>query len=427
MTFIDLKEIKIIDSSDFDEIEFALKQGLYVPPSGFLECPICNGNIQFNEFTCSHCKSKLNGGLTDYNLSIGKKLRPHIISELMDYIKKCFRDEKYQIKFFIANAASEVSGFVMSMIHPTYTSYGRKCGTFGWLTAHSYEVCRELIKNVENHMRENKVKKLRGNINFPKGLGGLGIQSEGFNVPLLYGVGFNAPKTHLIDFLRRMGFKAESEYISMEVTQKEWGSGRVVDENIRLGYYTIEEFWKHKDDFHSLISQSFQGTLPMPDTSGRNRLGEIIHSYERIPKSHFGVNTIKDYDPYIYTKIPAFQEALNNSDLNKCIMGAPLAFDRDTGDLVGAILAIPNIYQGLLDQPINWMNVDTVMVNKNYAGKGIFSALNNLGQIGTFLNGITHFEGTYIWNNNSDAIKSIFPHGKMVRKFYVMQKRIKIN
>ena len=59
-------------------------------------------------------------------------------------------------------------------------------------------------------------------------------------------------------------------------------------------------------------------------------------------------------------------------------MGAPLAFDRGSGKLIGAILAIADLFQGWLGQAITQINVDTVMVNKNYAGKGIFSALNNM-------------------------------------------------
>ncbi|GAH32915.1 unnamed protein product, partial [marine sediment metagenome] len=61
------------------------------------------------------------------------RLKPRIISELIKYLKTKFLDENYKIMVFIAYHNSEIYGFVISQIHPTYTSYGRKCGTFGWL------------------------------------------------------------------------------------------------------------------------------------------------------------------------------------------------------------------------------------------------------------------------------------------------------
>ena len=65
------------------------------------------------------------------------------------------------------------------------------------------------------------------------------------------------------------------------------------------------------------------------------------------------------------------------------------------------------------------------MVRKDYAGRGIFSALNNIGQLTCNLNGIKYYEGTTIWTNNIDAVNSIFPHCKHIRKYYVLQKRIR--
>ena len=64
------------------------------------------------------------------------------------------------------------------------------------------------------------------------------------------------------------------------------------------------------------------------------------------------------------------------------------------------------------------------MVKKGYYGKGIFSALNNLGQLTAGLFGVDYYEGTTIWSNNERAINTIFPHCEPIRKHFVVQKRV---
>ena len=240
---------------------------------------------------------------------------------------------------------------------------------------------------------------------------------------MVYGVAFNNPDATIIKYLEKLQYKRESEYICMHVTNPDWEGGKRVAKDIRLGYMTTDEMWERLNELRSLVSNSFQGTLPMPDSSGPYRLEEIIKTYEEIPKSHFKVKG----DIETHSKIEEYKEAWKNCDVEKVVLGAPMAFDRKTGKLVGAILAIANIFEDWQGKPITRMNVDTAMVDKNHAGKGIFSALNNIGQVGVGLNGITYIEGTTIWNNNPDAIKAIFPHGKTVRAHYMMQKRIKSN
>ncbi len=367
--------------------------------------------------------SKINKTLNTLLFIPDRRLKSRIIENLLLYINDKLDDPEYKMKIFIAYYNDEAQGFVMGLIHPTYRSKGKKCGTFGWLSVRDSQICKQLIKKCEQFVWDNSIRKIRGNVNFPKGLGGLGIQIEGFDRPMLYGVAFNDPSIPLVEFLEEIGYKKATEYICMEVTQREWGAGTKISKKVRLGYYTTKAFWEHKEDILKLGRNSFLGSMPMPDRS--YRLDEVIRTYEAIPDSHFGVNTIENFSPEKYSDIVEFQEAWKDSDLNECIMGAPLAFDRETGELIGAILATPNLYQYWLGEPITEMNVDTVMVDKRYEGKGIFSALNNIGQLGTFLNGITYFEGTSIWNNNPNAKKAIFPHGIPVRKHIVMEKRLK--
>ena len=56
---------------------------------------------------------------------------------------------------------------------------------------------------------------------------------------------------------------------------------------------------------------------------------------------------------------------------------------------------------------ISRVNVDTAMVKKGYYGKGIFSTLNNIGQLTCIIRGLNYYEGTSIWSNNTRAIDTI--------------------
>lgn len=313
-------------------------------------------------------------------------------------------------------------GFVISQIHPTYTSYGRKCGTFGWLSVSDFEVCKKLMRECEIFIRENTVRKIRGNINFPKGLGGIGIQVSGFEQQMMYGVAFNNPRIDLISYLKKLGYAIESEYTCMKVTKQIWDSGKKLDKSIKLRYLTLKELIQRKEEIIELANNSFQ--MSFPDASGgEHRLNEMIKTYAQVPKSHYKLPD--NFDPKSYSNVPEFLDAWESCNLENAITWAPMAFDKKTDKLVGIILSLPDLYELWLGQKITRNNVDTAMVRKDYAGKGVFSALNNIGQLTCNLNGIKYYEGTTIWYNNQDAVNSIFPHCEHVRKHYVVQKRIK--
>ena len=351
------------------------------------------------------------------------RLKGKVIQTLLEYVESKLKNPTYKMKPLIASRGHQITGFMIALIHPTYRSYSRKCGTFGWLNAADFESCKGLIFECEHFMRENKIRKLRGNINFPKGLGGIGIQFKGFEHRMMYGVAFSDPNSHIIEYLVRLGYQKESEYTCMKVTKEVWPSGRLVSKDIRLGYLSLPELKERREDILELSKKCFQGSVPLPDTSGENRLDEVFDTYAQVPPSHYKLDY--NFDPKVYSNIPEFIEAWENRDIENIVNWAPLAFDRKTDKLVGAIISAPDVYQMWLNEPITRNNVDTAMVDKNYAGKGIFSALNNIGQLTCNLNGVNYYEGTTIWYNNKDAINSIFPHCKHIRGHYVMQKRIK--
>ncbi|KKL63627.1 hypothetical protein LCGC14_2173200, partial [marine sediment metagenome] len=77
------------------------------------------------------------------------RVRYYVMDELCNYIQSKFTDPEYKLKVFIAYQGIEVLGFVIAQIDPNYTSYSRKCGTFGWLYANSLDTCKHLLKQCE--------------------------------------------------------------------------------------------------------------------------------------------------------------------------------------------------------------------------------------------------------------------------------------
>jgi len=377
----DIEKIKIVDSEDIGEIKSALDSILYVP------------NIQ---------------------------IRHRIIEELCYYLQSKLNDKEYKIKVFIGYNNSEVCGFVICQIDPYYSSYSRKCGTFGWLHADTLDVCREMVQACERYIKQNRVKKLRGNINYPKNLGGIGIQFMGYDEQMLYGVSYTDPNSQIIEYLTSLGYNKESEYTCVYVAQKSWSKGRKIDKDIKFMYVSMKELYDYADEIRALANNSFHEILP--DASGRNRILEFFDAFESIPKSFYKIS--HDFDPMTYSDIPQFIETWETYDLEKTEPFAPMAYDKNTDELVGILLGLPDLFEAWAGKPITRCNVDTAMVKKGYFGKGIFSALNNIGQLTCNLHGVDYFEGTAIWSNNSRAIDTIFPHCSPLRKHNVVQKRI---
>jgi len=346
------------------------------------------------------------------------QVRSRIIDELTNYLAAKIANLKYEIKAFGAYKNSVPCGFVVSQMDPYYTSYSRKCGTFGWLHADNFETCKALVKSCERFVKQCGVRKLRGNINFPKNLGGIGIQFIGFEQEMLFGVAYNDRNAKTLEFLDLLGYRRESEYSCVKVEQKTWNKGKKIDKDIEFRYYPLKELEMMVQDIRDLAKNSFFEILP--DASGKNRIFEFFDAYSQIPFKKLP----NGFDPKYYSVIQQFIDAWETCDLEKVVIWAPLAFNKRTDELVGALLALPDLFQTWESKRITRANVDTAMVKKGYYGKGIFSALNNLGQITGRIFGIEYYEGTSIWSNNRRAIDTIFPHCEPIRKHYVVQKRI---
>lgn len=379
----DLKSISIYDTQNIGKIRYAFNKLLYV---------------------------------------LEKELKPQIISELIAYLQEKLEDEKYPLKVYIAKNGKIITGIVVCQIDPEYRSYGRKCGTFGWLYALNFESCKRLMEVCEQFLLSHKIRKIRGPINYPKLIGGIGFQIKGFEKKMMSGVNFHHASMRELEFLKQLGYQPESKYSCVHVTNDNWQKGNSLDNSIKIRYKTMEEFLHLFDEIIDLAQGSFHSILA-DAPGGKERLSEMARLFSLVPQSHY---TLSDnFDPKDFTSVPEFLMALKSCDLEKVITWMPMAFDRETNDLVGLIISLPNIYQIWKNTPLTHANVDTVMISKDHTGNGIFSSLNNIGRIVTGINGVTYVEGTTIWSNNDRAIKTIFPHSKVIREHVVVQKRIK--
>ncbi|MHA2287701.1 MAG: hypothetical protein ACXABG_02820 [Promethearchaeota archaeon] len=376
------QEVRVFNTRDISEIQVVLTELLYVPED---------------------------------------KLKLVVVVELLDYFKAKFSQPDYKINFLYTKDGGDITGFVVCQIDKDYKSYGMKCPTFGWIHAKDLRSCELLMGECERFVRENKFRKLRGPINYPKVIGGVGFQTEGFDAPMLNGVAFNEPRLKVLEFLEELGYKKESKYSCLEVVNSNWKKGNSLDKDIALRFLPTSEIRKLREEVLTLAQSSFHSVLA-DAPGGHSRFEEMMESYDLV----FGNRSIvgKDFDPRTISSVPEFVEAWELCDINNIVPCCPVAFDRTTGELVGIIITLPNLFQLWSKEPLTHLNVDTAIIKKEYAGRGIFSSLQNVGRITCKLHGFEYVEGTTVWANNDRAIKTIFPHCTPVRTHYVVQKRI---
>ena len=376
------KELTVASTRNISEIQFILTELLYVPD---------------------------------------ERLKLVVVLELVDYFTEKFSKPDYKIRFFYATQDGILTGFVICQIDGDYKSYGMSCPTFGWLHAKNFLSCKKLMNECENFVRENKKKKLRGPINYPKFIGGIGFQTEGFEAPMMSGVAFGDPKSKVLEYLQQLGYKKDSKYSCLDTFLKKWDKGKNLDENIAVRFLPLDEIRDLKEQIMGLASQSLYAVLA-DAPGGRARFEEMMDGYAQARKV---LKLVGEEFPQDYAGVPGFRETWESCDLKKIVPMAIFGFDRNTNELVGVIMCQPNLFQLWNGEPLTHLNVDTAMIKKEYTGRGIFSALHN---IGVFLSstayGFNYYEGTTIWANNDRAIKTIFPHGLPTRTHYVVQNRL---
>lgn len=360
--------------------------------------------------------------LTELLYVPNKLLKPKIVSEIVAFYKHKSTSPEDEIVMFVAIRNGTKVGFVFCQIDRDYRSYGMPCPTFGWLHALNFETCEALMGECEKFVRAHKLKKLRGPINYPKKVGGIGFQTEGFAAPMMSGVAFNDPGSNVLAYLEVLGYRPDAKYSCVDAFVKKWEKGKELDENIKTRFLPLSEIRALKEQILGLAKQSFYSVLA-DATGGKDRFEEIMDMFYQASKKVKITNP--DFDPQTYAEMPGFLETWNAADLENIVPTSIFAFDRTSGELVGILMAQSNLYQLWSNEPLTHMNVDTVIIKKEYAGKGIFSALHNIGKtLSSAVYGYDYFEGTTIWANNDRAIKAIFPHSSPLRTHFVLQKRI---
>lgn len=386
----------------------------------------------------SYIKISETEDLTEIELALRNFLRKYtpqvkenVIVSLLGYLGQKFHTPEYKIKVFIAYYNSEPYGMVISDLNPEYKSYGRKCGTFGWLFCQDQQICDVLLKQCELFVKENRLRKIRGPINFPKNEFGFGLQITGTDEQLLYGVAPANENPDIYDYLVSLGYIPESEYTCMHVVEESWKKGNSLDSRLKLCCLPVDEVEEKIDEIVELAGDSFSSLLPDTSGGGRENVGELLHLATHVPKQYFHYHQI--YDPFErYNHIQEFIEGWKDVDLEEMVTVFPMALERSTNKLIGILIGVLDYYQCWKGKYVSRINVHTAMVRKGYNGKGVFSSLNNFGQAtNRSMWGTEYFEGTAIWTknskgvNNEDAVNSIFPHCQPNRRHVVFEKRVK--
>ncbi len=288
-------------------------------------------------------------------------------------------------------------GRVCVEVHQGYVTRGKPCATFGWLDGTSPGVVHMLLDQaaawastreilVDGSPRRNTL--LRGPISFPKNLGGFGCQVEGFSLPRIYCVPTNQPD--LAGWIAAAGFKQDASYACVDVTDTPtWNSAPGELDGFTLVSLTADQWREREGELVGLAGAAFADFLP-DIASGR------------------------------------FEEMWGaTASVSKTFYSWPAALDRE-GKVAGFITALPNLWEAWDGRKVTCLNVDTVVIAPKYRGCGIFSAIHNKGVTDTRAHlGIRYYEGTAIWMANENAVRTIFPHGKLVRKHVVFQRRLR--
>jgi len=211
--------------------------------------------------------------LTELLFAPEERLKPKIVSEIVSYFESKFSYPENKTKFFTASQNNKITGFVSCQIDDEYKSYGMNCPTFGWLSAQNLETCKALMAKCEKFVRENKMKKLRGPINYPKFMGGIGFQTEGFEAPMMSGIAFGNPESKAMEYLQELGYKKESKYSCLDTFLKRWAKGKDLDEEIVIRFLPLDEIKDSFDQIMGLASQSLYAVLA-DAPGGRTRFND---------------------------------------------------------------------------------------------------------------------------------------------------------
>lgn len=288
-----VKELTVASTRNISEIQFVLTELLYVPD---------------------------------------ERLKLVVVLELADYLTDKFSKPDYKIKFFYTTQNGILTGFVICQIDGEYKSYGMSCPTFGWLHSKNFLSCKKLMKKCENFVQKNNFRKLRGPVNYPKTIGGIGWQTEGFASPMMSGVAYNDPGSNVLVYLKELGYKIDTKYSCVDAFVKIWAKGKELDEDIMIRFLQLDEIKALKSQILNLAQQSFYSVLA-DAAGGQSRFDEMMEIfYQAGKKVHI---VIHNFDPQTYADMPGFMETWETCDFTKVVSTCIFAFERRSKELVG--------------------------------------------------------------------------------------------
>ena len=276
-------------------------------------------------------------------------------------------------------------GRVMAFIDPNHQSYGEKVGSFGWIHGGRGRHIKHLLGAVEEYMRSQGIKLIRGPRNDPVIMGGQGVLVHGFYQPELIGVPENG--LWLGNALQKIGYDYNTEYLCIRWTTPyiRWTDKK--DPEIALVNLEFGEIEERASEIATLYNECMLG---MPDVTELDK------------------NTVIEF--------ARFFKSINAGDF--------LFFAICEDKLVGIAILIPNIYDlwsGNAIQNVNWWVAD---VSRKYRSRFIFSKMKNAVMDLLDTKGIPTYEGTYIWDQNKQMLDMCLRTGKLVRKHLIFTKEL---
>ena len=279
-------------------------------------------------------------------------------------------------------------GSIYCELKPKHMSKGKQIPIFGWLNADTKEIAQILLTHVENFAKNNGHEEFRGPLNMPK-MFGWGAQVEYFNCPMFWETPHNRPE--IPKWVEECGYKPDTEYITLELTHLLEVENPYPE--LDIVSYSIEELFSNNEmmvKLQQLIERNFSGFLP-DITTDKGKFGEM---------GKMLLETGHGQDFYI------------------------LAIDRNTKDLVGFILEVPNIFEQWAGNKLKKVVVDTVIVDEKYRGAYFFYFLFNEIYKKLTPTGIDGIVSGLIWSKNIPAMKTFTKIGKQVQKTVVFQKSL---
>lgn len=344
--------------------------------------------------------------LSDQNINTRKIIKYskiHPITKFYDYI--AYPDWfKLKMRPIFEKHRKENDGFMFTMVDPSqnnkiigsiycelkprHISKGKQIPIFGWLNADSKEIAQILLNHVENFVKEHGHKEIRGPLNMPK-MFGWGAQVEYFDCPMYWETPHNHPETP--KWIEECGYTPDTEYITLGLTNLLEVENPYPE--LEIVSYPIEELFANSEmmgKLQQLIERNFSGFLPDVSTD-KGRFGEM---------GKLLMETGHGEDFYI------------------------LAINKNTQDLVGFIVEVPNIFEQWAGKPLKNIVVDTVIVDEKYRGAYFFFFLFNEIYKKLAPKGIDGVASGLIWSKNIPAMKTFSKIGKQIQKTVVFQKSL---